>query len=1312
MLVNLVSNINQTIMKKFLLLIFLLTISIGQSQVLLQGFESTYETCVNGGPFGDMPGPAIVTGTGSNTSQVLRIDGNTTGQPWQGINLFLSPSVNLTTNKTLTMDVLSSTPITFLVKATTGAGFPAASVTHNGDGTWQTLSFTFNTSLDGQVADPTGSYSGFVIHAYWEPGRTQFFSPTTCPTPPRTFYVDNISEPVLLPAATVGTFSVPTKNVGDPNFTITPPTSNNTSPFTYMSSNNAIATIVGGDQIQVGIGGTCTITASQVSDGTYAATSSTATFEVISLSPPQPVGFVANSPTSSSVFVACGPNNAGSGDVVYKLFYSPTATAPANPLTATEYIFGSTGGDGNGFSAFGFVLTGLNAGTPYTFWLYQFNTVTGLYSPPNSVTATTTSGTSVPQPVGLVANNPSASSIFLAVGPNNLGGNIVYRLFYSPTNSAPANPLTATQYVFGTTPGDGNGTNAFGFNLGGLNQATPYTFWLYQFNTATSIYSLPAIASNTTLNPPPALIPPTTNAPVPTRNPANVVSIYSNTYSNVATNYDPNWGQSGHTLVNPSFEAVSGSGNTILHYPNFNYQGTELPATNLSDMEFLHVDLWTNAPSSYATIQVSPINNGSGPGEFLVTLNQIQGQWLSVDIPKSAFNGMTWDSVFQMKFAANSPGSNTPIDIYLDNVYFWKNPGVSTDATLSDLQVDFATVSGFSPSTQTYTYTVPFGTTIIPQITSATTNNAAGVAVINQAATLPGSATVVVTAEDDSVILTYTVNFAFPPPPAQPVGFVAQNPTPTTTFLACGPNNVDGNVVYRLFYSPTATAPANPLTATEYTFGSTPGDGSGASPFGFAISGLTPATNYTYWLYQYNTAEAQFSVPAIATLSTLCLPVNWYIDVDGDGFGADSTVVTSCTSPGANYVLVGGDCNNNNNTVYPGAPDVCYDGLDNNCDGTIDNGCTPIISTLQTAQCGITLPSISSNIYANLVAGAQGYRFTVTDMTTMQVQTIDRALRVFQLTQLANYAFARTYQVEVSIRFNNVWQPFFGAPCLVTTPAAVTQIQAAQCDGTLTSMGDVIFANNVPFAAGYRFRITNLVTSASVVEDRLLRDIRLTNIAGFTPEFNTTYSVEVAVKNTNGTYLPYNTVVCNITTPSFPTTQLQLSQCDVTITNPNTTIFADSYAGATTYRFRFISGSFSYTTDRPLRSFILSSIPLPGAGSYSVQVSIEINGVFGPYGKICTLTIPGSARENEATGNNFQAIASPNPFASTFGLNLSTTSEEQIQVRVYDMLGKLVEDRKAQASDIIELGDNYPSGVYNVIVSQGDQLKTLRVIKR
>jgi hypothetical protein len=171
-------------MKKILLLFFLMTISLGYSQASLLGFETTETGGVNGGPFGGMPAPVLETGTGTNTSRVLRITAEPTQQVWQGINLNLTNPVNLTVNKTLTMDVLSSTPITFLVKVTTGGAIAAAPVTHNGDGTWQTLSFTFNTALDGQASNPSGTYSGFVIHAYWDVGATGF---GTVARPVRTF---------------------------------------------------------------------------------------------------------------------------------------------------------------------------------------------------------------------------------------------------------------------------------------------------------------------------------------------------------------------------------------------------------------------------------------------------------------------------------------------------------------------------------------------------------------------------------------------------------------------------------------------------------------------------------------------------------------------------------------------------------------------------------------------------------------------------------------------------------------------------------------------------------------------------------------------------------------------------------------------------------------------------------------------------------------------------------------------------------------------------------------------------------------------
>jgi hypothetical protein len=176
---------------------------------LVLGFESSESGGINGASFGAGPQPVLEAGTGTNTTQVMRITGNPAGEPWQGINLNLTTPVNLTTTKTMTMDVFSADPVTFLVKVTGGVGGPAisaASASHPGGSTWQTISFTFNTSLDSQPAPANGTYSGFVIHTYWAPGATLFFTSPGVPafsTPARTFFVDNIRGPLGAPPVIV-----------------------------------------------------------------------------------------------------------------------------------------------------------------------------------------------------------------------------------------------------------------------------------------------------------------------------------------------------------------------------------------------------------------------------------------------------------------------------------------------------------------------------------------------------------------------------------------------------------------------------------------------------------------------------------------------------------------------------------------------------------------------------------------------------------------------------------------------------------------------------------------------------------------------------------------------------------------------------------------------------------------------------------------------------------------------------------------------------------------------------------------------------
>ncbi|MBK7683447.1 MAG: putative metal-binding motif-containing protein [Bacteroidetes bacterium] len=58
--------------------------------------------------------------------------------------------------------------------------------------------------------------------------------------------------------------------------------------------------------------------------------------------------------------------------------------------------------------------------------------------------------------------------------------------------------------------------------------------------------------------------------------------------------------------------------------------------------------------------------------------------------------------------------------------------------------------------------------------------------------------------------------------------------------------------------------------------------------------------------------------------------LNYYVDADGDGFGAGSA--TSSCNPIAGSVLVDGDCDDNNAAVNPSVIEVC-NGIDDDCNG-------------------------------------------------------------------------------------------------------------------------------------------------------------------------------------------------------------------------------------------------------------------------------------------------------------------------------------------------------------------------------------------
>ncbi|CAM3412166.1 hypothetical protein FLLO111716_08870 [Flavobacterium longum] len=446
-----------------------------------------------------------------------------------------------------------------------------------------------------------------------------------------------------------------------------------------------------------------------------------------------------------------------------------------------------------------------------------------------------------------------------------------------------------------------------------------------------------------------------------------------------------------------------------------------------------------------------------------------------------------------------------------------------------------------------------------------------------------------------------------------------------------------------------------------------------------------------------------------------------FVDADNDGYDAgQQTVCYGATIP-AGYRLTtnGTDCDDTRNTVNPAATEIGYNVIDDDCDGLIDEGFPPKITIVNGTQCGLTLAAIDTPIVANIVAGATGYRWRITTLTgpnAGQIQTLDTALRTMKLTQLLSYAFNTQYKVEVAVYFAGFLQPYNASFCNVTTPEAITSL--TNCTQTLTAMSNAIYANIVPYATGYRFRITDPINPLNTqVLERSVRDFRMTQITNFVVQFGKTYNVAVSVRNTDGSWMSYSGD-CQVTTPVFPTTSVQDSQCDGYLVPSNSTpIYAISYPGAIAYVFQLSGGGLPSPIEvtKSARTFTLNDFAgqiLPGA-TYNVKVRLVFNlsDPAGPYGKTCSITTPGASR-TAATKAAFDAVAYPNPFTDNFLVALQSASTLDVNIKVYDMTGRLLEDRRVKPGADIETGNQLPSGVYNLVVTQGDEMKTLRVVKR
>ncbi|WP_264565008.1 hypothetical protein [Flavobacterium sp. N3904] len=185
---------------------------------------------------------------------------------------------------------------------------------------------------------------------------------------------------------------------------------------------------------------------------------------------------------------------------------------------------------------------------------------------------------------------------------------------------------------------------------------------------------------------------PSASAPTPpNRQAADVISIYGSKYTNVpGTNYFPDWGQGGQGSSWAEFDL---NGDKMLNYINLSYQGIALAdgtTIDVSNMEFIHMDVWTADLAKIETSLISKTN-----GEKPVVKDLTANQWTSIDIPISAFTsqGLTVADIFQLKFVGTPWAGGS---VFIDNIYFYKTPSA---AQTIQLPLDFES------STLTYAWT-------------------------------------------------------------------------------------------------------------------------------------------------------------------------------------------------------------------------------------------------------------------------------------------------------------------------------------------------------------------------------------------------------------------------------------------------------------------------------------------------------------------------------------------------------------------------------------------------------------------------------